>query len=105
DTTARQGGQYLTRTFEKIGLPVDIEYLDGPTYFDKIKSKGAQLFASGWVGDYPDAENFLMLFITRNISPLPNSFNYSNPKFDELFDKAVVMQDSPERTKLYEQLE
>jgi oligopeptide transport system substrate-binding protein len=69
-----------------------------------MERKQQQMFRLGWVADYPDAENFLQLFYTKSISPGPNHSNYSNPEFDRLFETARAMQDSPERTALYQKL-
>ena len=44
----------------------------------------------GWVGDYPDAENFLQLFHSKNCSPGANHGNYRNPEFDKCYDEAMA---------------
>jgi len=105
DAGTRQRGQFLARGFRKVGLEVDIDYVDWPTFQNKIKTKSAMMFMLGWIADYPDAENFLQLFYSKNISPGPNNFNYSNPRFDKLYEQASVMPDCPERTELYRQAE
>ncbi len=105
DTTSRQSGEYFKRSMAKIGVKVKLDYLDWPMFQDKVKTKSVQMFTMGWVADYPDGENFMMLFYSPNESPGPNNFNYKNPKIDELFRKAQVMPDTPERLKLYRQME
>jgi ABC-type transport system substrate-binding protein len=57
-----------------------------------------------WGADYPDAENFLGLLYCPNQAPGSNGANYCNQEFDTVFKQATVMQDSPERTDLYEKL-
>ena len=104
DTTYRQMGQFLLAALQDIGLDVEVEYLDWPTYLEKLRTKSVQLFSSGWIADYPDVENFLQIFYGKN-SPWPNSFNYSNPEFDKIYEQAAVMSDSPERTELYRKAE
>jgi oligopeptide transport system substrate-binding protein len=104
-TVARQEGGVLKDWLQAVGLDIDIDYMDWPTYQGKIKTKSVQMFSSGWVADYPDAENFLQLFYSRNMSPGPNNFNYSNPEFDKLYETFAVMPDSPERTQLYRKAE
>lgn len=104
DSTGRQMGQYMARAWEKIGITVNVEYMDWPTLQQKVDNKSAQMFQMGWQGDYPDAENFLFLYHSCNKSPGPNSTNYDNPDFDKLFDKVAVMEESPQRTQLYMQL-
>ena len=68
------------------------------------RQRSAQMFRLAWVADYPDAENFLQLFFSKNGSPGPNHSNFSNVEFDELYEKSRVMQDSPERTALYRKM-
>jgi ABC-type transport system substrate-binding protein len=105
DVVVRQEGDFLSRCFKNAGLNVEIDYMDWPTFQEKIKTKSAQMFLLGWIADYPDVENFLQLFYSKSISPGPNNFNYSNPEFDKLYRQAVIMQDCPERTELYQKAE
>ncbi len=103
DVVARQYGQFYKKSFKGIGLELEIDYMDWPTYLERMHRKDLQMFQSGWIADYPDAENFLQLFYGKNVSPGPNSFNYINAEFDKLYEEASVMPDTPERTKLYRQ--
>jgi len=105
DVVIRQRGEFLSRCFKEAGLDVEIDYMDWPTFQNKVKTKSAQMFALGWIADYPDAENFLQLFYSRNASPGPNNFNYSNPEFDSIYEQIAVMPDSDERTRLYRKAE
>ena len=105
DTVRRQEGQFLQRCFKNVGLDVEIDYMDWPTFQDKVNTKSAQMFMLGWVADYPDVESFLQLFYSKNSSPGSNNFNYSNPEFDALYEKVAVMPDSPRRDELYRQAE
>jgi len=93
---------------KKIGYPIQkIIYNPYPSFgaFNKaLKNGKTPLFTLGWNLDYPDAENTLQLFYGPNKSPGSNNFNYTNPEFDILFEQAKIMQPSPERTELYQQL-
>jgi ABC-type transport system substrate-binding protein len=104
ETTYRQMGQFLKRALEEIGLNVEVEYLDWPTYLEKLRTKSVQIFQEGWIADYPDVENFLQIFYTKS-SPWPNSFNYSNPEFDKILEEAAILPDCPQRTELYRKAE
>lgn len=105
DVVARQQGEFLKRCFKKVGLTVEIDYMDWPTFQNKVKSKSVQMFSLGWIADYPDTENFLQLFYSKNVSPGSNSFNYSNPEFDRMYERIAVMPDSEQRTALYRKAE
>jgi len=62
-----------------------------------------QMFSYGWIGDYPDGENFLQLFYSKSIGQT-NYSHFSLPAFDRIYEKARGMPDSPERTALYNEL-
>jgi len=105
DTHSRQMGQYFQRCMDKIGLKVEVDYYDWPTFQDKVKSRSLQIFAMGWVADYPDGESFLQVFYGPNASPGPNNFNYNNPQYNQLYQQICVMSDSQERVELYRRME
>jgi len=102
DSTQRQMCQYMQRCIESIGLDVEIELYDWPTFLEKMRKGDLQLLITGWSADYPDVESFLQLFYSKNI-PYPNEFHYSNPNYDAIFEKISVMPDCPERTALYQE--
>jgi oligopeptide transport system substrate-binding protein len=105
DTVSRQEGGMLSDCFRAVGLDVEIDYMDWPTYQGKMKTKSLQMFMSGWVADYPDGENFLQLFYSKNASPGPNNFNYSDPVFDKLYEQLAVMPETSQRDELYRKAE
>ena len=105
DSTARQVGQWFTRAFQKVGITLEVEYMDWPTAQEKVKTKSAQMYAMGWVADIPDAENFMQLFYGPNGSPGPNNMNYENPEADKLYEKLSVMEDSPERREVIRRMQ
>jgi oligopeptide transport system substrate-binding protein len=64
------------------------------------------LFKKSWFADYPDEENFMSLFYSRNFAPKGvNFFHYRNPEFDRLFEEAQVELDAARKIKLYQQME
>jgi ABC-type transport system substrate-binding protein len=101
DSTNRQMCQYMQRCIRSIGLDVEIDLYDWPTFLEKLRKSDMQLFIIGWTADYPDEESFLQLFYSKNI-PYPNEFSYNNPKLDAIFEKVTVMADCPERNRLYQ---
>lgn len=105
DTTYRQMGQYYQRAFEKVGLTVEIEYMDWPSVQEKIKTKSSQVFQMGWLADWPDAENFMLLFYGPNESPGANNMNYKNAEVDKLYEQIKTMEPSDERTEILRRIE
>lgn len=105
DTFFRQIGQYFQRMFEQAGMRLEVDYMDWPTYQQRQNKGQCQMFISGVSASCPDAIDFLDMFTVKNFAPGSNKFFYSNPVYEELYTKVEVMQDSPERTQLYRQLE
>jgi ABC-type transport system substrate-binding protein len=56
-----------------------------------------------WHADYPDGDNFLQLLYGPN-SHQSNYANFRLPEYDRLYDKAKLMPDSPERTRIYQEM-
>lgn len=103
-TTSRQMAEFFVKQMEQIGVKIKIVASPWPEFMAKVKKKSVQMFGMAWGADYPDAENFLQLLYGPNKSPGANSSNYDNPEYNKMFEKAALMQDSPERSKLYEEL-
>ena len=104
DADMRESTELFCSFMRKIGVVIEPSYNNKPAFFEKIAKRQAQMFRLSWFADYPDGQNFLQLFYSRNASPGPNRVNYSNPAFDALYERAVTLPDTPERTELYRQL-
>ena len=102
DTTYRQMAQFVQSNIAQLGLTVEIELFDWPTFLERLRNGSHQMFFSGWMADYPDAENFMQVYYSKN-APWPNSTQYNNPAFDAIYERIAEMPDSPERTALYQE--
>ena len=99
-------GKFVQSQVEQIGLQCKMEVMP-PATMRSMRSNGSlQFFRSSWVADYPDAENYLSLFTTSNFAPAgPNYTHYTNPKYDNLFDKALLCNDLQERARYYTEMD
>jgi len=104
DTTDRQINEYMEKQFGQIGVKFNNNEGSWPQFQDAVKNKKGQVWSFSWSADYPDAEDFLQLFYSKNSSPGSNDSNYSNPEYDKLYDKALTLPDSPARTVIYQQM-
>ena len=98
--------EFLQKELEKIGINVKIDIM--PTsVLRKAKSSGnLELFRASWIADYPDAENYLSLFYSKNFSPNgPNYTHYKNLTYDSLYEKTFKIKSSEERIKLYKKMD
>jgi ABC-type transport system substrate-binding protein len=93
--------EFVRQQFSRLGIKVKCVFNDWPTLQRKVENKQTQMYTMGWGADYPDAENFLQLYYSGNIDKGTNNSNFRNGEFDSLYRVIRVMQDSPERTRLY----
>lgn len=103
-STSRQIGELFKKQMSEIGVNIKVVQNSWPELQKKITARQVMLYGIAWGADYPDAENFLQLLYGPNKSPGANGSGYNNPEFNSMFKKAALMQDSPERTALYEKL-
>lgn len=94
DTT--ESMELVASFLSSIGIKLEISVNTWQAMLEKVRLRQAQLFLMGWVGDYPDIETFMQLFLSRNQSPGPNRSNYVNPEVDRYYDIAVASQNPAE---------
>ena len=89
---------------QNLGVELQLDPQESKVYDQLVSDqKNYQLTTGGWGADYPDPQDWLPeLFGTNGGN---NSYNYSNPKVDALFQQAAVEQDNTKRLALYNQAE
>ena len=99
-------GKFVQSQVEQIGLQCKMEVMP-PATMRSMRSNGSlPFFRSSWVADYPDAENYLSLFTTSNFAPSgPNYTHYTNPKYDKLYNKALLCNDLQKRAEYYTEMD
>ena len=59
-------------------------------------------FRGSWICDYPDAENQMSLFYSKNLQPNGSNYtHYVNLKFDQLYEKSQCYTNDSLRTEYY----
>jgi ABC-type transport system substrate-binding protein len=95
-------GNFIARQLEEVGITVQVETVQRSLLLEMTSNSRALFFRGSWIADYPDAENYLSVFYSKNPAP-PNYTRYKNPQFDALFEKALPEQNDSLRYKLYQQ--
>src|SRR5436190_2306010 len=93
---------YISRQLQELGIKVQVEVVQKARLLQMTSSSQALFFRGSWIADYPDAENYLSVFYSKNPAP-PNYTRYKNPAFDALFEKALLEENDSLRMKLYQQ--
>jgi len=100
DLVRRRQAELLAQDYRRLGIEIEPSLNNWPRFLTKLRQGDVQLFRMAWVGDYPDAQNFLQLFYGPNAGGA-NRTAYHNPAFDRLYEAASRLPDGPERTALY----
>jgi peptide/nickel transport system substrate-binding protein len=93
---------FIARQLEEIGITVQVEAIQKSLLLEMTSNSRALFFRGSWIADYPDAENYLSVFYSRNPAP-PNYTRYKNPSFDAVFERALMEDNDSLRYKLYQQ--
>jgi ABC-type transport system substrate-binding protein len=94
---AREAATFDMRCFEELGIRMKLQVNTFSQYLTRTHKGTYQMTSSGWLADYPDAENFLQLLYGPNAPPNPNHSAFSNAEYDGLYERMKVMEDTPER--------
>ncbi|CAI8432301.1 MAG: Periplasmic murein peptide-binding protein [Cryomorphaceae bacterium] len=93
--------EFVQGALSDIGWNIEVNVVPSATLRSE-KSKGTlDFFRASWIADYPDAENYLMLFAGANKAPAgPNYSRYARADFDLLFEQLSQETDAQEREEL-----
>lgn len=97
-------GSFIAKELEDIGLKVQVEAVQKSFLLEQTAKSTAAFFRGSWIADYPDAENYLSCFYSKNPAP-PNYTRYRNPQFDALYERSLIEQDYETRLSLYRQMD
>ena len=98
--------EYMQQQLSEIGIKIKIDVNPPATLREMIAKSKLTFFRGSWIADYPDAENYLSLFYSKNFCPVgPNYTHFSNRTFDELFEKAQNEIDDTVRYKYYREMD
>lgn len=98
--------EYIQRELQKAGLRVEINVMP-PSTLRQMKSSGdLDAFRASWIADYPDAENYLSLFYSKNFTPNgPNYTHFKSAIYDSIYEHSLSMVDVEMRKLAYKKMD
>ena len=98
--------EYIQHELSKLGLNIKIELNPPSTHRQMVATSRLSFFRGSWIADYPDAENYLSLFYSKNFAPNgPNYTHFKDEEFDMLYEKALSETNHNLRAELYQQMD
>jgi peptide/nickel transport system substrate-binding protein len=105
DAERKEVAMVVQGYLKNIGIDAKLEGYSWPTYLDKYWKGALPMLMAKWApASDPD---FLVtaMFHTKNLGKGGNVAFYSNPKVDELLDKAALEVSSEKRVKFYQEFQ
>jgi len=97
-------GSFVAKELEEAGIRVQVEVVQKSLLLEQTAKSKALFFRASWIADYPDAENYMAMFYSKNPAP-PNYTRYKNVDFDKLYERALLETDDSTRYSLYRQMD
>ena len=98
--------EYIQRELQKTGLGVKVDVIPASALKESKANGKLDMFRASWVADYPDAENYLSLYYSKNLAPNgPNYTHFKNDLFDAWYEEAFLKTDPNERSRLYRKMD
>ena len=98
--------EFIQRELQKTGLNVNVDVIPASSLKDAKANGQLDFFRASWIADYPDAENYLSLYYSKNFAPNgPNYTHYKSDIFDQIYEASYLETDSNKRTQLYTKMD
>lgn len=95
---------FAAKQLQDVGLKVQVEVIQKSLLLEQTAKRKAVFFRGSWIADYPDAENYMAMFYSKNPAP-PNYTGYNNPAFDNLYERALQETNDSIRYSLYRRMD
>jgi oligopeptide transport system substrate-binding protein len=97
-------GSFVAKQLEETGIKVQVEIVQKSLLLEQTAKSKAAFFRGSWIADYPDAENYMAMFYSKNPAP-PNYTRYKNPAFDVLYERSLLENNDSTRFSQYRQMD
>ncbi len=97
----RMIAEVIQQQWNRLGIKCDLRNLEWGSYLATQANTDYMVCRAGWIGDYPDPNTFLDMFVTGGAN---NQTNWSNKEYDKLIEDAKSASPA-QRMKLLTQAE
>jgi oligopeptide transport system substrate-binding protein len=94
---------FIVGELREVGIPATIEVIQPNILRQQMSRSKAIAFRAQWIGDYPDAETFLVVFNSSFPAP-PNYTRFSNDTFNQWYAGSLNLPDTA-RWQLYRRMD
>ncbi|AYD46927.1 ABC transporter substrate-binding protein [Arachidicoccus soli] len=95
---------FIAKQESNIGINLQVEVLQKSMLLQQTAQSESVFFLGSWIADYPDAENYMAVFYSKNPAP-PNYTRYNNPAFDAMYNQSLQENNDSIRYVLYRKMD
>ena len=97
-------GKIIAQKLRDLGIPVQVQSFEWGTFYRDVKSGNYDLALMKWVGVI-DPDQYNIAFHSEEFPPGRNRGYYSNPKVDQLLEKAKTIINVEKRIRVYQEIQ
>ena len=98
--------EFIQSQLAECNIKIKIMVEKAPVLTQAVANNEIPFFRKSWIGDYPDEENFMSLFYSKNFSPKGfNYTHYNNPIFDKMYEQARNCLNDSLKKSLYQKMD
>ena len=98
--------EYIMKQLQPFGIRIKVNINSHDEQMHGIDAGKFSFFRSSWIADYPDAENYLGLFYSKNIPPHGYNFtHFANKDYDDIYEKAMAEVNDSTRYRYYQYMD
>jgi peptide/nickel transport system substrate-binding protein len=87
-----------------VGLTLEVQELDWPTFLAKTRAKELPIFYIGWAPDFADPDDYVPVFANGEIGTFARRQGFNDPAINAKIDQAAIEADPAKRKALYDEV-
>ena len=95
---------FIARQVENVGIRIKVEVAQKSMILQQTAKSQSMFFIGTWIADYPDPENYMSVFNSRNPAP-PNYTRFNNKAYDQLYDASLLENNDSLRYQTYREMD
>ena len=104
DSNGKKQDELWRKHMDRIGIRMEFIKKQWPEHLRASRAGKLMMWRLGWIAGDPDADTFYQILYGPNKGQ-SNQSRFDQPQWNALYEKAKVLSDSPERDRLYREMD
>ena len=95
---------FIARQADNVGIKIRVEVGQKSVILQKTAKSESMFFIGTWIADYPDTENYMAVFNSKNPAP-PNYTRFNDKRYDRLYNSSLLENNDSTRYAIYREMD